>query len=651
MSLVFTFEAAAGSVGITIVSRSAEEVAPEAIVFEVDVSELSGFTASAPTGGDVYDARLHDIEYFWDFYYSGTDNSYLFAAPVNLYDGNDAWTNGYRNSRYAFGFQAAHVYREPGTYTVRLTAYEPQSGTVAYATQEVTIADPDTLFSGTNTIFLSPSGDFTDAPSGARQLTSGDVDAAYEAWVDGQEATPKRIMLNRGETYTNFNIGMGIGSVDTPTTHIVAGPGAGAKPTVNSQSSDVVIFYDQATAGGIDKDVVVQNIIFNGTWDSTTMTDTNAENTSPALLNTYASEALGPYSALFDGVEAYNFAKAVEDPGTTAALVFNDCVIEGFGYGGAVFKNETFVTLGCRVMSDVNALVDATINQGWGWRIGSDTNSIIWACDMFIRQDNFPTFPRNGQPCLRFNSSGVEGVKINCHANCLEAQYSQVDLRGSESANVNYTVNGLFRNNYLIGAYNTVMGFRFEQTGFSASNNIMVAAQIADETNGRDNELGSMLSLSNDGNNSAGNLGEVARFYQNTLVNRATSDGQTNDMNIASVAGTFTAEVIQNNIIHQPSISTPETPYAPLGDDANTYFTPRHLGYRDSSVDDRTDTASVTTAGHFDLYDPETGSSAIGAASTGLVSWRDFRGVIRTDIATSQGRSQSAGAIEPDLAS
>jgi cysteine-rich repeat protein len=94
------------------------------------------------------------------------------------------------------------VYATPGTRTIRLTVREPDGETSTTQTN-VTVADPNVHFSGTNTVCVSASGNFTDCPAGAARVTSSDYDAALmdndKCNVDGGK---RRCLLRCGETFT-----------------------------------------------------------------------------------------------------------------------------------------------------------------------------------------------------------------------------------------------------------------------------------------------------------------------------------------------------------------------------------------------------------------------------------------------------------------
>jgi hypothetical protein len=98
---------------------------------------------------------------------------------------------------------AAHVYDVPGTYVITLTVVNASGATNAVK-QTITVTDPDVVFSGTNTVCYSPTGDFSEAIPGAQQATGQGTDLA--AIVSTYAATGKRLMLQAGIAYTTATI-------------------------------------------------------------------------------------------------------------------------------------------------------------------------------------------------------------------------------------------------------------------------------------------------------------------------------------------------------------------------------------------------------------------------------------------------------------
>ena len=170
---------------------------PSEITLSLSANRTSGtapagvqIEATATSPASRVDMPYHDIEYVWSFddvgNYQYLDNSPLWGTSKNI----------------AYGPVVSHVFVDPGTYTVSCTAYDGENTPVT-ETITITVNDPDTVFSGTQTAVVSIADppDFTGAPSGAGQYTS--VAAAMTAL--GSE-TNQRIMLRYGETYNTSQI-------------------------------------------------------------------------------------------------------------------------------------------------------------------------------------------------------------------------------------------------------------------------------------------------------------------------------------------------------------------------------------------------------------------------------------------------------------
>jgi len=176
------------------------------------VAPLSVFFDSSATVSSVTTRPFHDLDYQWNFGDSGA--------------GSWSLTGTSKNTDY--GPIAAHVFEMPGTYTVTLNVLDGTN--VTTKTVQVTVTDPNTVFSGTNTICVSTSGTFTSCPSGAQQITSSDFAATMLAYAK----TGKRVLFRRGELFVN----------PTAPTMSAAGPvvigayGTGALPIIKMTSTD-----------------------------------------------------------------------------------------------------------------------------------------------------------------------------------------------------------------------------------------------------------------------------------------------------------------------------------------------------------------------------------------------------------------------------
>lgn len=136
------------------------------------------------TTSDQTSRPFHDLRYMWSITSApaGVDLSELYTTGVPM----PKWT--------AYGPVAGFCLEVPGTYTVKLSVWDG----VAYATtsQAITITNPDTTFSGTNTICISNDGDFTGAPSGAQQVTTASWNTAMTYLAQN-----KRVLFKRGQTF------------------------------------------------------------------------------------------------------------------------------------------------------------------------------------------------------------------------------------------------------------------------------------------------------------------------------------------------------------------------------------------------------------------------------------------------------------------
>lgn len=91
--------------------------------------------------------------------------------------------------------QFGHVYETPGTYTYVGKVWDG----IGFVSRQIQIVvqDPDVVFSGTNTICCSTTGDFTGAPAGASLQTVANL-AAAGAFL----ATGKRVLIQSADTWT-----------------------------------------------------------------------------------------------------------------------------------------------------------------------------------------------------------------------------------------------------------------------------------------------------------------------------------------------------------------------------------------------------------------------------------------------------------------
>jgi len=188
-----------GDPSITINITATEIVsAPEAILFDA-----SGTTCDIE--GVTY--PFHELRYEWSF---GDSGSGTFA------------TTGRSKNTSIYGPLAAHVYNNPGTYTVSLTVTHVASNTSNYAEYEVVIPDANDVYPGTQTICVAPDSDWAGAPAGASLVTS--------LSINGWDTNNRRIMLKRGQAgnYGSFSANYNVDNV------LVDAFGEGSAPVLTS---------------------------------------------------------------------------------------------------------------------------------------------------------------------------------------------------------------------------------------------------------------------------------------------------------------------------------------------------------------------------------------------------------------------------------
>jgi hypothetical protein len=194
------------------VSRSTG-VAPLAVTFDA-----LGTTAPALTS-----LPFSEIYYAWTF-----------GDPA----GGATWAYGTRPGvnlkNEANGPVAAHVFETHGSYTATCWAFYLDSGGTLHSgssTTSITVTNPDTVFSGTNTICISQNSLPVQGVNGV-PATAAVQQVADWATVETLAQTYKRILLKRGDTWA-VTSSMDFDQVSRTGEGIIGAYGAGAKPILN----------------------------------------------------------------------------------------------------------------------------------------------------------------------------------------------------------------------------------------------------------------------------------------------------------------------------------------------------------------------------------------------------------------------------------
>jgi PKD repeat protein len=226
---------ATGGIVLSLVPARTSGVAPLAVFFD----------ASATTNTGVTTRPFHDLEYIWSF---GDPSSGTWASGAQP---------GISSKNSTTGPVASHVFETPGTYTVSLTAFDGTNTATTNTT--ITVTDPNTVFSGTNTICVAqlttPTAGENGCPAGALPATQ----SSFATAVNTYALTGKRVLFKRGDVFT----------AATPASIVQTGPGtvgaygSGAAPVVQMTGSSGILSLSSQSTPNIS-DWRIMDLEFDG---------------------------------------------------------------------------------------------------------------------------------------------------------------------------------------------------------------------------------------------------------------------------------------------------------------------------------------------------------------------------------------------------
>lgn len=605
------------SAEISIINRSVTEVAPEGIVF--DITNLTGFDTAGPAGGEVYDPQLHDLYYYWDF-----GDSYQFQAPEKLIP-------QFMDSGIGYGPKVSHTYREPGTYNVSCLIVEPSSGKSVTVQLNVSIGDPDALYSGTRTVFVDSTGAGTGAPVGALVRTT--LDAAFSEVYTGSSSTPRRIMIRRDQTFTPSSLDVMGQTNNRMNTLICAGPGAGAKPIIDT--TNVPLTWGFATGATIDCELKIQDVVFQGPWDVTTQSGT-----SQVCFALYENR---PKQTLIDRCEFSGYSLAIYPAFNQVVspdpfIICNDSVFTDWR-NAALFGDANWVGTGNRIAQNPDALS--------GFAEGEAETSTI-SCVRFPRADyciwqQNDMFSRTGwtvnvpgiytlQSCFRGNTYSQLGAFYNCWGNVFEGGVASFSI-DVDDTNVSNPINAVVDRNITVGYHDSYRSMEFGFSGITVRNNVCIIPS------GNRYGIGIFgfvtFNRRTDGGEVPENRDAPSRVYNNTCVCNVTQEQLTGGaVPVVETYNGYTNISESNNVNLQP-----DRGLAVAGLDTTVLWTPRYTHYEDDNTS--RDNTRATPADSISLYRPQIGSPVLGDALNGSVAYDDFFGNVRPQY-------PSLGAFEVD---
>lgn len=159
----------------SVIASRTSGVAPLAVFFDA-----TGTTATATT------RPFHDLEFSWTFGETGLGN----------------WAKGRPNAsrNAAKGPVAAHVFETAGVYTVTVVVKDGVN-TVTNSCTQITVTDPDTVYSGLNTVCIGAAVDPTPGAGGCPAGADHHIQPNFTTAVNTYLATGKRVLFKAGDTF------------------------------------------------------------------------------------------------------------------------------------------------------------------------------------------------------------------------------------------------------------------------------------------------------------------------------------------------------------------------------------------------------------------------------------------------------------------
>jgi len=257
------------------------------------VAPLAVFFDATATTAAATNRPFHEIEYRWNF---GDTASGSWASIPGMPE---------RSRNDATGPVAAHVFESPGTYTVDLTVLDGAAARTKSV--QITVSDPETVFAA-NTLCVGnaqPVAGSGGCPALAAVLQSSDFDAA----INGNIASRKRILLRRGDTFVS-SAGTSI-RLNGP--GLIGAFGSGAAPVVSATGNNRVIQLSSGSTPTIkdwrimdleingNSGALSQGIVAEGGIDQVTMLRVNIHHVHQGvMLATDLLEYYGPAHRLWD---------------------------------------------------------------------------------------------------------------------------------------------------------------------------------------------------------------------------------------------------------------------------------------------------------------------------------------------------------------
>jgi len=614
---VDSFLSGAASGNATITTRemgllNSSRPAPWSVFFKASVSP-SWFDVSETSDPDFpgqamdwtsYNPQHHKLIYLWDF-----GEGYTFPLVSASSAGvPSAWAN----SRYARGPVVSHTYKTPGTYTARVVVIEPATGKIATGQTEITVDDPDTVFSGTDTICVNLFGDsdFTGAPQGAveHNLGSGEeFEETLAIWTsNNQSGNDKRWLFKGGSSFplsltfnNGENGGVYLGSYGT---------GKAIWTPVSTYDD----FLNQKAVTSSTFRYIITGIEARGGYDPSSSTVQEAFDAGNTVGDFFA-DGQGNTDVIIDdctikgilfGVTNLQFGADPDDQ--PAMWVMNDCRVTDYGgqypiiTGGNTSDDSWFAITG----SDLSQNTDA---------YGNDDSSAASRAIVRINRMEYTHIAQNIFFEVQNTNTTVkvcwntgDGTLTNFSDNYVEGVGNDLLNVGAQAVNVstNYVKETIIDGNIFVSPSDTGTPVNVYALGVTLRNNVVFRG----EHNIGTTTVSQFINFIKETSQSA--EAPVRCFNNSFQLYLTDTENGSLDPDVGMPAFTYTIEA--DNLRYMPNYSPPVQTYTNLdtttvlASPIYTGYTPKETGVLDTSVAGSPDVVTLR---------PETGSTAIDAAS------------------------------------
>lgn len=614
--------------GLTVTASATTVVGHEGVFFE-----------AAPTG---FGIPIRDVQIKWDFQEDDTYQSIDATHP----HGN--------SSRIAYGFATAHVWPTPGTKAVTCTVTDRNGATLS-ETVNITVTDADTFFAGTKTLVVDPDYDGANpdpaAPAGAQHFDN--IDSAITIFTHhNNNATDMRLLLKRGATYSPTS---GIVCEANARRHFGAW-GVGADPIYTSSFQWNRDF--SASPGDSGSWGAASHIDLNGPYDPTT--GATASGSAPPAAFRGVNDGY-PVTVYRCSMTGYDYGMYLPNGDLTPSHLFIiDSDIRDWWDFGILADNCDIALRGTKIWQDPEAIKPSTKVWEGPTNPSAPKHGCFRASVMSTGQtivvshcDLFTTGGWTGQedqPALRLmafmNPDGSnQDSRVVLDRTIVEGGWQVCQIADSTSDDqVGGRIEGTVEKCVFVGTANTTSHMlNLGHSGVVVSNCIFIHPDVATET---DRARSAFVGETNTEQTTEAMLSSSLWIVRNctcisTLSPANYATGETDGaVALTDPSLVYTQAGLYNNI--NLDILT-ANPYTPVTTTATGWRAPRYLGsmYDASYQVGTLDTAFATPTAAIQSFQPEAGSSALGAATAAAAPVDDFFGNIR-------GTTSALGAFKDE---